>query len=61
MPEPKPLAIPFITVHGAISHFFMAFQFHDIFSYILLHKKGLFNSAVIGEQRYKINKQIILL
>lgn len=61
MPEPKPLAIPFITlVHGSISHFFMAFKFH-IFAYILLREKGPFNSTMFGEQRFNINTQIILL
>lgn len=62
MPEPKPLAIPFITlVHGALSHFFMAFQFHIIFPYVLLHEKGPFNCTMFGEQRFNINTQIILL
>jgi len=28
-------------VHGAISHFFMAFKFHIIFPYVLLHEKAL--------------------
>jgi hypothetical protein len=62
LPEHKTLAMPFITlVHGAISHFFMAFQFHIISPYVLLHEKGPFNSIVSGEQRFNINTQIILL
>ena len=62
MLEPKDLAIPFIMlVHGAISHFFVAFQFHIIFPYVSLHKKGPFNSTRFGEQRFNINTQIILL
>jgi hypothetical protein len=62
MPERKPLAIPFITlVQGAISHFFMAFKFHIIFPYVLLHEKVPFNSTMFGEQIFNINTQITLL
>jgi len=62
LPEPKPLAIPVITLmHGAISHFFTAFQFHITSPYVLLHGKGPFNSTIFGEQRFNINTQIILL